>query len=181
MAIQSLTWDELKAVLKAAREERERDWLMMLVGFWHGLRASEVVGLKRENVHDESLTIQRLKGSKKTTQPLVVHEDPLLDEAKALIDWSLKTPGNQKLFRVSRQHFWRLFQKYAEIAGLPEHKRHPHCLKHTMGRQMIHSAGIENTRQYLGHESIASTGEYLEVDDEDAAEAMRRAVVESHV
>jgi integrase len=179
--IQSLTWDELKAVLAEAKKERERDWLMVLVGFWHGLRASEVVGLKRCNVHDGFLTIQRLKGSKRTTQPLVEHADPLLNERKALIEFALKTPANQKLFRISRQHFWRLFQKYAKLAGIPEHKRHPHCLKHTIGRQMIHSAGIENTRQYLGHESIASTGEYLEVDDEDAAEAMRRAVVESHV
>lgn len=181
MRIQSLTWVELRAVLAAAREKRERDWLMILVGFWHGLRASEVVGLKRGNVHDGFLTVQRLKGSKKTTQPLVMHADPLFNEAKSLSDLCLKTPGNQRLFPITRQHFWKLFRKHAGAAGIPEHKRHPHCLKHTIGRQMIHSAGIENTRQYLGHESIASTGCYLEVADDDASDAMRRAVVEQHV
>jgi integrase len=181
MRIQMLTWDELKAVLAAAQKARERDWLMILVAFWHGLRSSEVVALTKRNFHDGQITVQRLKGSLKTTQPLVEHADPLLDERKALIEYALKTPFNQRLFPVTRQHFWRLFQRHAESAGLPEHKRHPHCLKHTIGGQTIHSAGIENTRQYLGHKSMSSTGEYLKVTDEQAAAAVHRAVRAAHV
>ena len=176
MRIQSLTWDELRAVLKAAKDVRERDWLMILVGFWHGLRASEVVHLTRDNFADGYITVQRLKGSKKTTHPLVEHADPVLNEAKPLFEYALNTPGNQRLFPVTRQHFWRLFQRYAEGAGIPEHQRHPHCLKHTIAKQMIDGAGIANTRQYIGHESMSSTGEYLEVSDDEAARAMRAAV-----
>ena len=181
MRIQSLTWDELKAVLAEAKKANERDWLMILITFWHGLRASEIVALKRGNVHDGLLTVQRLKGSLKTTQPLLVHEDPLLNERDPLIEFALKTPGNQRLFSITRQHFWKLFRKHAKAVGIPKHKQHPHCLKHTIGKQSIHSAGIENTRQYLGHKSMASTGEYLKVTDDEAARAVHRAVVPSHV
>jgi integrase len=176
LPIQKLTRDELLGILAAAKAKRERDWLMILIGFWHGLRASEVVQLTPDNFHDGFITVQRLKGSKRTTQPLVADNNPLLDERQGVFEYLPKFAPEQRLFKVGRQHFWRLFQLHAEQAGLPEHKRHPHCLKHTIGGEMIHSAGIENTRQYLGHESIASTGEYLEVPDEDAARAMRAAV-----
>lgn len=42
--------------------------------------------------------------------------------------------------------------------------------------QTIHSAGIENVRQYLGHKSMSSTGEYLKVTDEAASAAIREAL-----
>ena len=72
---------ELLALLAAAKASRERDWLMILVGYWHGLRASEVVGLTAGSIVDGHITVARLKGSLKTCQPLVKHADPLLDEA----------------------------------------------------------------------------------------------------
>ncbi|MGE0407457.1 MAG: tyrosine-type recombinase/integrase, partial [Candidatus Korobacteraceae bacterium] len=73
--MQHLTRDELHSLLHHARAESERDWLMILVAFWHGLRASEVTKLERSQIADGFLTVQRLKGSLKTTQPLVSHED----------------------------------------------------------------------------------------------------------
>jgi type 1 fimbriae regulatory protein FimB len=165
----------LRALLEAARARRERDWLMLLVTFWHGLRASEVVHLTSESVSDGFLTVQRLKGSLRTVQPLIEHQDPLLDEKKALIDYASKSNPNQPIFPFCRQHLWRLFQKYAAAAGLPAHKRHPHVLKHTIAMQTIKDAGIENVRQYLGHKSISSTGQYLKVSDQDASAAIAKA------
>jgi integrase len=41
-----LTPDEILAVLKAARARSVRDWAMVLLAYRHGLRASEVCGLK---------------------------------------------------------------------------------------------------------------------------------------
>lgn len=175
LAKSNLTREELLRLLAAAKSRRSRDWLMILVTFWHGLRASEVVGLTAHNVRDGFLTVQRLKGSKRTTQPLIEHEDPLLDERTALFELVRNTPANQRLFAISRTHFWRLVQRYARDAGLPAHKAHPHVLKHSIAMQTIHSAGIENLRQYLGHKSLSSTGEYLDVSDEDASAAIARA------
>ncbi|MCU1338825.1 MAG: integrase/recombinase XerD [Bryobacterales bacterium] len=176
MGKQSLSRDELLAILAAARAKRERDWLMILVAFAHGLRATEVVQLARDNFADGFITVQRLKGSKRTTQPLIEHENELLNERKFLFDYALKCAPKQRLFPLTRQRFWQIVQEYGASAGIPEHLRHPHVMKHTIGMQMIHSAGIENTRQYLGHESISSTGEYLIVGDDDASAAARAAL-----
>ena len=39
-----------------------------------------IQGLTPEAVRDGYITIQRLKGSQRTKQPLIQHEDPLLNE-----------------------------------------------------------------------------------------------------
>jgi integrase/recombinase XerD len=176
LAIQSLNRAELLALLKTAAAGRQRDWLMILVAFSHGLRASEVVAIVRDDIADGFLTVQRLKGSLKTTQELIESEDPLLNERKGVFDYTRGMAGNQRLFPIGREYFWKLMRRYAEQAGIPSHKRHPHILKHSIAMQTIHSAGIENVRQHLGHKSIASTGEYLKVSDSEASAAVQRAL-----
>jgi hypothetical protein len=74
----------LLKLLRAVRDTRERDWLMILVAFWHWLRASEVLAITRENIRTGYLEVQRLKGSNKTRQALVEHDNPLLNEREPL-------------------------------------------------------------------------------------------------
>jgi len=172
----ALSKTELRGLLAAAKAGRERDWLMILVAFNHGLRASEVTSFQSSAVQDGYLTIQRLKGSLKTTQALVEHSDPLLDEKAALIEYARKSTPGRSLFGIGRVQFWRLVKKYAKAAGVPAHKAHPHALKHSIAMQTIESAGIENVRQHLGHKSLSSTGEYLKVSDEQASERIAQAL-----
>jgi integrase len=174
--MEALSKPELLALLGAAKIHSRRNWLMILVAYSHGLRASEVTKLQRDAVKDGHLTVARLKGSLRTIQPLVGDENPLLNERKALFDFVDSLPRNQRLFPICRQHFWRLMQRYAADAGIPERKRHPHILKHTIALQTIHSAGIENVRQYLGHKSMSSTGAYLKKTDAEAATAVAHAL-----
>lgn len=175
----ALTKAELRSLLAAARADRrhgERNWLMILVAYSHGLRATEVVRLQKDALVDGHLSVRRLKGSLPTTQPFVADVDPLFNERVGLYAFLDSLHGKQKLFPVTRQHFWRIVQRAAQAAGIPERKRHPHVLKHTIAMQVIHGAGIENTRQYLGHKSMASTGAYLKVTDAEASSAVGRAL-----
>ena len=149
---------------------------MILVAFCHGLRASEVTALQVDAVKDGHLTVQRLKGSMRTVQPLISSENALFDERSAMFDFLRFQKPIKRLFPITRQHFWRLLQRYGVAAGLPARKRHPHVLKHTIAMQIIHSAGIENTRQYLGHRSMNSTGAYLKVSDAEASKAAGAAL-----
>lgn len=166
---------ELLSFLAEAKRTRDRDWLMFLVAYWHGLRATEVVTLQRIAIANGQITVHRLKGSDTTTQPLIEDKDPLLNERQALETLAKNTPPLTNLFPFSRVHYFRLFRKYAKRAGVPAHKWHPHCLKHSVARHYIKEMGIENMRRYLGHKSMASTGEYLKVTDEEAADAMAEA------
>lgn len=149
---------------------------MLLLAFRHGLRASEVLQLTRDNVKDGFLIVQRLKGSNRTCQALVRDPNPLLDEREPLLRYVEQSNPNQRLFPITRQHFWYLVQRYGEAASIPKHLCHPHILKHSIAMQTIQSAGIENVRQHLGHKSISSTGMYLKVDDDQASDAVTRAL-----
>ncbi len=172
----ALSKPQLLAILGIAKRYRERDWLMIVMAFNHGLRASEVVGLTRDSIKDGFLTVQRLKGSNKTTQELVEHGEPLLNERQPLFDYTAHLLSNQRIFPITRQQFWNIVRKHGKAAGIPSHLCHPHTMKHSIAAQTVKKAGIENVRQHLGHKSISSTGEYLKVSDADASAAIRGAL-----
>jgi len=184
-----LTPQETLELLKAARKRSTRDWAMILLAYRHGLRASEVCGIRLSDVDLKtgSISIRRLKGSLHTIQPLYQHRgQPLLDETAAIRAWLRKRPADgsdyvfssQKGGRLDRTQFFRSFQKVAESAGLPMEKRHPHVLKHSLASHLV--AGNVNLaliRQALGHRSIGSTMQYIGTTDAQAAEAVQRALM----
>jgi site-specific recombinase XerD len=181
--------DELLAVLKAARSRSVRDWAMILLAYRHGMRASEVCGLKLADtdLKSESVSIRRLKGSLHTVQPLYRHKgQPLLDEVSALRTWLRARNGDgsdflftsQKGGRLHRSQFFRLFQACSEAAGLPPEKRHPHALKHSLASHLV--AGNVNlalVKQCLGHKAIGSTMKYVAVSDRQATQAAQVAMM----
>ena len=184
-----LTPEEILAALKAARGHSVRDWAMILLAYRHGLRTSEVCGLKLADIDLKagSISIRRLKGSLSQVQPLYQHRgQPLLDEMRALRAWLHARPADgsdflfasQKGGRLHRSQFFRVFQAIAEAAGLPAEKRHPHCLKHSLASHLV--AGNVNLaliRQALGHRSITSTMQYVGTSDGQAAEAAQAALM----
>ncbi len=184
-----LTPQETLALLKAAKSRSTRDWAMILLAYRHGLRASEVCGLKLADIDMKtgSISIRRLKGSLHTIQPLYQHRgQPLLDETAAVRAWLRKRPadGSDYLFtsqkggKLGRTQFFRNFQTVAESAGLPVEKRHPHVLKHSLASHLVAgNANLALIRQALGHRSISSTMQYIGTSDEQAAEALQRALM----
>jgi type 1 fimbriae regulatory protein FimB len=167
-----LSRQQVLALLKAARAESERDYLMILLAYKHGLRASEVCLLTSRDISDGFLTVRRLKGSLKTTHPLFRSDNPLLDERKAVVEWLKSVPKGTRLFPISRQHFHRLFQAYCVTAGIPKPLAHPHVLKHSVAMELVKKVGIEELRVYIGHKSLNSTGMYLRVSDQVACAAV---------
>ncbi len=184
-----LTPQEMLDLLKAARKRSVRDWAMILLAYRHGLRASEVCGIKLADLDLKagSISIKRLKGSLHTVQPLYQHRgQPLLDEAAAVRAWLRKreADGSDYLFtsqkggKLSRIQFFRNFQKIAEVAGLSAEKRHPHVLKHSLASHLVAgNANLALIRQALGHRSINSTLAYIGTSDAQAAEALQKALM----
>lgn len=132
---------ELLRLLDQARLSCMRDWLMILIAAWHGLSPVELVGLTKDSILGGGLTIQKLKSHKTVVQPLVRHEDPLLDERKALLDFVEHIPPGQRVFNVHVKTFYRCVHKHALAAGIPLRKANPRTLKHSMA---IQSLGPEN-------------------------------------
>ena len=143
---------------------------MILVAYCHGLRASEVVAIVRDDIKDGHLDIRRLKDSKRTIQPLLEHADPLLNERLALIEFVREMYPNQPIFPVCRRTFGRIVARHAQAAGMPAHKRHPHMLKHTIATEIYRKTkDLTLVQAHLGHVSGASSMEYTKKDAELAA------------
>ena len=184
-----LTPDETLAVLKAARSRSNRDWALILLAYRHGLRASEVCGLRLADVglKGGSILVRRLKGSVQTVQPRYPHRgQPLLDEIAAIRAWLRErhNDGSDYLFtsqkggKLDRTQFFRLFQTLAATAGIAADKRHPHVLKHSLASHLVaQNVNLALVRQALGHRSITSTMQYVGTSDGQAAEAAQAALM----
>src|SRR5713101_788155 len=128
--MKSLTQEEILKVLRVASEDR-RNLALIALGFKHGMRASEVcrLELKDLDLKNSEITIRRLKGSLKTTQPLAdVQGQPLLSERRVLRAWLAERGDHpskyvfvsQKSGKLLRSKFYRVFSTAAEKAGLPK-------------------------------------------------------------
>jgi integrase len=167
--MKSLSIAELDAFLNVAKKHSERDYLMFLVTFLHGLRISETLSLTAENIVDGHLVVQRSKGSRKTVQRLLADESDIVLLAKQR--------NGLRLFPLTRMTCWRKMQRYGRAAGLPAFLCHPHALRHTTAMLMLDgSAKVNAVQNYLGHVNGANTLRYLELSDEEGSKAFAAAV-----
>jgi type 1 fimbriae regulatory protein FimB len=166
--VKALTRIELDALLSVAEKHNPLHALMFLVTFNHGLRVSETLSLTRANIVNGYLVVQRLKGSKRTSQPLLPSErDGLLALAQ----------NEGRFFPTYRMNFWRLMQRYGAEADIPRFKCTPHKLKHTTGRLGYEGGmGIPELQTWLGHKNGQNTMVYLQASEEQAANAFAAAI-----
>jgi integrase len=170
----SLSRPQLLMLLACARAHRERDWLLLLVCFWHGLRVSELVAFGKDAVADGYLTIRRPDGSARTRHMLVEHPEPLLDEKDALGEFAEQAEVGLPVFNVCRRRVDQLMKRYCAEVGIPAHLAHAQTLRHTVARLSIESGGIEYARRWLGYKSRTSIYECLKGTEEEAEGAAGR-------
>lgn len=157
-----LSKDDVLAILSEAYKHSKRNHLMILAGWVHGARASELCELKSNDISNGWITIHRKKGSDTTCQPLKRSDNPLLDES-GLLD--LVPDENGRLFPITRIRFWQLMKYYGKKAGLPAIKCRPHALKHACGMLVFQATHLPAAvSSYLGHKWESSSLQYLKAD-----------------
>ena len=154
-----LTEREVERLIEAVKGNRwrHRDATMVLVTFRHGLRASELVDLRWEQIDLEHalLHVRRLKNGSPATHPLTGKELRALRRLQR--EQELKSPF---VFRSERGTPFtkRGFQAMVERAGKAtgfNMKIHPHMLRHACGFKLANDGVDTRTIQaYLGHKSI---------------------------
>lgn len=161
-----LTQREVEKLIDAAKGNRygARDSAIVLIGFRHGLRASELCELQWSDVEFESATLhlRRAKGGQTGTHPL------LGDELRMLR--ALKREAKSPFIFVSERGapftvsgLAKLIERAGVEAKMP-FKVHPHMLRHACGFVLANRGTDTRTLQaYLGHRSIQSTVRYTEL------------------
>jgi site-specific recombinase XerD len=162
-----LTQDEVAAIIKAAKIGRHghRDSTLILMMFRHGLRVSEAINLKWDqvNLNEASLHINRLKNGKPCCHP--IEGDELRALRKLQRDYEI-TPYlfvSQQKTTLSRRTVHRIVATAGQEANLPL-SIHPHMLRHATGYYLANKGVDTRTIQaYLGHSDIANTVIYTEL------------------
>jgi integrase/recombinase XerD len=155
-----LSETEFTKLLEAASVHR-RDYLILITTAVLGLRASELVGLKYEDIRENYISI-RGKGGKNRT--LIVPEW-LLEEVSSISGkinkgYIFKSINNKKL---SPMDCHRIIKKYVKKANLNERISF-HWLRHFHAVEALKAGcSLEVLQQGLGHSSLNTTQRYLHI------------------
>ena len=163
-----LTLDEVEALMNAAGKigrHPHRDRTLILTMFRHGLRVSEAVNLKWDQVDFKvsSIHINRLKNGKPATHYLEG------DELRALRRLRREYAKNPFIFvterggPLTRSAVNKLVTRAGNKAEM-DFPVHPHMLRHACGYYLANKGVDTRTIQdYLGHISITHTVRYTEL------------------
>ncbi|UAN43321.1 tyrosine-type recombinase/integrase (plasmid) [Enterobacter sp. JBIWA008] len=165
-----LTHHEVLLIMKATSfcQHEIRDRCMVLMCYIHGLRVSELTGLKISDIDliTGAIYMRRLKKGLNTMHPLQATEITLLKEWLSIRNKYRKNSNPDWLFlsasgtRLTRQSFYKMLRKYAILAGLPV-PANPHMLRHACGFSLA-DQGMDTRliQDYLGHRNIRHTVHY---------------------
>jgi type 1 fimbriae regulatory protein FimB len=161
-----LTVDEFRALVKSTKRSRYRwrNTAMLLLLFYHGLRASEVCHLRRQDVDLQHgrIWIRRVKGSLSTEQPLLAEELRALkrylpQRGPSQLPWLFLTERGEQCTRFMINYLVRTAGKRA---GLPL-PVHPHMLRHGCGHALANRGyDLRLIQDYLGHRDPKHTTRY---------------------
>jgi len=170
----ALARDEMEAMLRSpspasnhkhADAMAARDHAMLEVFYAAGLRVSEIIGVKLEDLKlDLGYVLVRGKGDKERIVPLgkgaqdalteyIKHSRPIL--AKATTPLLFVGRGARKL---TRQRVWQMVR--GASAGTGRHAS-PHMLRHSCATHMVENgADLRTVQTILGHADISTTQVY---------------------
>jgi integrase/recombinase XerD len=169
----SLQPSEVEALLAAPdRESPEglRDWAMLELLYATGLRVSELIHVKIDDlVMDAGFLRTFGKGSKERIVPF---GDAARDAIVAYMERGrshFNKHNAPHLFlsnrgrAMSRQSFWMKIVKYARTAGIRAHIS-PHVLRHSFATHLLENgADLRSVQVMLGHSDISTTQIYTHV------------------
>ena len=188
--VNHLTKDEMKTILDAPDPRTRRglrDQAMLYLGFAAGLRVSELVGLRLDDIElDGPYPSILVRGKGRQQRRL-----PLWKEAtRALRAW-LAVRGDAPVPEVflnvrgealTCSGFSYILKKHAQMAlehspGLSKKRVSPHVLRHTCAINSLQATrDIRKVALWLGHSSLKSTEIYLRADPTEKLNAIESSL-----
>lgn len=170
-----LSLEEIEKLLNAPDLNNSlgyRDRTMLEVLYATGLRVSELIGLKLENINLELGLVRILgKGSKERLVPMgdyalkflksyLENIRPIFENEKSKNFVFLNRRGAP----LTRQRFWQIIKEYAKKCGL-EDKVSPHVIRHSFATHLLQGgADLRALQMMLGHASLSTTQIYTHLD-----------------
>lgn len=172
-----LTLPEIELMIKAAKGRQWshlRNHAILELLYASGLRVSELVSLKIENVNTQIGYVRCIgKGQKerivpvgkKATEAVVNY----LEKGRVKI---ISSKADPILFvsrlgrKMSRQSIWKIIKACAKKANIKKEIK-THTLRHSFATHLLeHGADLRSVQEMLGHADISTTQIYTHVDRE---------------
>jgi len=160
--------DEVERLIAAASSVGrypQRDQLLLLMMYRHGLRVSEAIHLRWSDIDWEMahIHIKRMKRGKPATHPIYPDEMRLL---RAFKKNSKKSPWiflSERGAPLSDDIVRKIVSRAGELAEF-DFPLHPHMLRHSCGYALA-AKGVDTRRiqDYLGHQNISHTVRYTQL------------------
>src|SRR3989338_2796703 len=172
-----LTFGEIESMINAAKGkgwQAIRDIAILELFYASGMRVSELLNLKMENVNLELGYVRCIgKGRKERIIPIgrsaceaVEH---YYEKARGKL---VKDNGTLILFlsrlgkKISRQSIWKIIKNYAHKANIKREIK-PHTMRHSFATHLLErGADLRSVQEMLGHSDISTTQIYTHVDKE---------------
>ena len=174
---------EIVALLEANAAGRfsSRDAVMLELLYSSGLRVSELVSIKLEDLHLQAGYIRVMgKGSKERIVPISSQTKDKLDfYLKSVRPATVKTAtGSPYLFLtnrgmpMSRQRFWQTLRAIGKATGI---RVTPHMIRHSFATHLLEGgADLRALQKMLGHSDISTTQIYTRVSGDRLRETHRK-------
>lgn len=158
--------DETHRLLEAANARGERDFLLIAIMAFTGVRVAELCGLRPTDLDVKSRTLL-VRSGKGDRDRLVVVPEVLMCR---IVSYTREKP-DEFLFpgeqggHLSTRTVQRVVSECAAGARIAKEVT-PHVLRHTFATTILRRGGdIRFIQQLLGHRSVATTQIYTHVDD----------------
>lgn len=177
---------DMERIIDAVNANAE-DWnglngkLVMHLFYSTGLRLSELIGLKEQQVDFYKKQIKVLgKGNKERIIPV---SSQIIDLIRQYIAFKKKEFGEKVPYLLVTKAGKKLYPKYAyrlvnELLGHSAtlEKKSPHVLRHSFATHLMNNgASLDAVKELLGHSSLSSTQVYTHTTIEKLKEVYKKA------
>ncbi len=173
----TLNVEEIQQLLDqpdTAKPKGQRDHAMIELLYASGLRVSELINLKIQDVNLEAGFLRTMgKGSKERLVPIgekaTTAVKGYIHGGRAMASKGGNSPYLFLNFRqkpMTRQGFWKIIKKYGKDAGIQKEIT-PHSLRHSFASHLLEGgADLRAVQVMLGHADISTTQIYTHVTRE---------------
>lgn len=180
----------MKGCKKLSKEEilmikenlTQRDRCVFAIGIRAGFRIGEILSLRVCDVTDSENRIKqeiylKKKATKGKLEGRVVPMHP--EVVSELLNYIPKEKYGsiEPLFQLNKSTYWRSLKRACKLAGLPDDRISSHAARKTFAQSVydITNGNIYKIQKAMGHKSINSTSQYIDVDMDEVWNAIKNS------
>jgi site-specific recombinase XerD len=162
-----ITQEEISNILGKAKKDRYRNYILLLTMSRTGMRVSEIVKLKKQDIVDNTIIVRQGKNKKDRVIPLENNLESIL---------GLYADGKKprtRLFPISERQVRNIVYKYSP-KGM---KVHPHTIRHSFAVHCLKQGmNLRSLQKILGHSNLTTTQVYLDLVGKDIEDDFKKVV-----